>query len=205
MNGCLLDKSSQSEIWVLGNGESRKTFNLTNLQYTIGCNAVHREHVCNQIVAVDRRMVNEIVANPRYKEIPIYTRPDWVNNYKQYTNVSVVPKLPYTGSNRIDDPWHWNTGPFAILVACYMHPKKINLLGFDLYSTENKLNNIYKGTQNYGKPTDKPIDYSYWIYQLKKIFDCFPNIEFVQWHDNNWITPSEWLDTKNLTLHVISV
>jgi hypothetical protein len=86
-----------------------------------------------------------------------------------------------------------------------MNPKKINLIGFDLYSTKNKLNNIYKGTQNYGKPTDTPVDYSYWIYQLKKIFDCFPNIEFIQWHDNNWVTPHEWLDTKNLTLHVISV
>jgi hypothetical protein len=205
VNGYLLDKSSQSEIWVLGNGESRKTLNLKELEYTIGCNAVHREHVCNQIVAVDRRMVNEIISNPLYKDVPVYTRPDWVNNYKQYPNVGVVPSLPYTGTDRIDDPWHWNTGPFAILVACYMSPNKINLLGFDLYSTKNNLNNIYKDTQNYGKTTDRPVDHSYWVYHLKKIFDCFPSIEFVHWHTDDWVTPHEWLDTKNLTLSVISV
>jgi len=205
VNGCHLDKYSPSEIWVVGNGESRKSYELKSLGYTIGCNAIHREFVCNQIVAVDRRMVNEIVANPLYKNVPVYTRPDWVNHYTQYPNVSVVPPLPYIGTDRIDDPWHWNTGPFAILVACYMKPKQVNLLGFDMYSASKQLNNIYKDTQNYGKATDKPVNHSYWIYHLKKIFDSFPDIEFTHWHNDDWVNPVEWMNIRNLTLDVIRV
>lgn len=205
MSGYHLDKSVHDEIWVLGNGESRRGYDLSTLGYTIGCNAIHREFICDQIVAVDRRMVNEIIANPLYKNIPTYTRPDWVGQYKQHTTVTTVPKLPYVGITRADDPWHWNTGPFAILVACYMQPKKINLLGFDLYSSKNKLNNIYKDTKNYGTAVDKPVDHSYWLYHLKKIFESFPDIEFVHLHTDDWTTPHEWLETKNLTSAVINV
>ena len=142
MNGSHLDKSSHSEIWVIGNGESRKTFDLHSIDtHIIGCNAIHREFICDQIVAVDRRMVTEIVANPDYINVPVYTRPNWIGDFTQFPNVRLLPELPYKGPERRDEPWHWNTGPFAIVIACYMNPKTINLLGFDLYSVNNTIKN----------------------------------------------------------------
>jgi len=206
VNGCHLDKLYHNEIWVIGNGESRKTFDLHSIDsHIIGCNAIHREFVCDQIVAVDRRMVTEIVANADYTNIPVSTRPNWIGDFTQYPNVKLLPELPYKGPERRDDPWHWNTGPFAIVIACYMNPKTVNLLGFDLYSVNNKLNNVYKDTRNYGKTKDTPVDHSYWLYHLKRIYDCFPEINFVIHNVENWQMPSEWMDTKNLTFKTISV
>ncbi len=202
MNGYLLEKYQNNSIAVLGNGESRKPLDLDTLERPlIGCNAIHRDIICDHVVAVDRRMVREILDNPNYKNIPIYTREDWVKEFRSNINVRSVPKLPYEGKMKMDDPWHWNSGPFAILIACYLRPKKINLLGFDLYSKNSKLNNVYKNTTNYGSDKDKPVDPSHWLHQLKKIFDCFPEIVFCQWQTKDWTIPQVWQETKNLTIH----
>lgn len=205
MIGSHLEESKHSNIWVLGNGESRRNVDLSSLDYTIGCNAIHRDHVCNEIVAVDRRMVREITSNPKYTQTTIYTRPDWVKEFSTTPNVVVVPKLPYKGCLREDDPWHWNSGPFAVLVACLKSPSVINLLGFDLYSTDKKLNNIYKDTSNYGKESDHPIDHRYWVHQLYHLFMSFPKIQFVQWQHEPWAVPELWKTPKNLTFNTIRV
>ena len=204
--GCHLEKSSHNEIWVIGNGESRKNFNLNSLEsFAIGCNAIHREYVCNEIVAVDRRMVREIVANPKYKNIKTYTRPNWVKEFSHNSNVTIVPELPYKGNLREDDPWHWNSGPFALLIACLKSPTTINLLGFDLYSPNHCLNNVYKDTDNYGKSTDHAIDHRYWVHQLYMLCTSFPKINFIQWQNKNWQIPSSWLSINNLTFKTINV
>ncbi len=206
MNGYHLDRSQIDNIWVIGNGESRNNVNLKSLSgMTIGCNAIHRDHVCDKIVAVDRRMVTEIIQNPNYKNIPIYTRRDWVKNFKEYSNVITVPELPYVGDKRWDDPWHWNSGPFAVLLACLELPKTVNLLGFDLYGIDQKVNNIYKGTTNYDKNDRHAVDYSHWLHQLEKLFDSFPTIEFVQWQKENWQKPETWINSKNLTFRTLNV
>lgn len=199
-------RSQIDNIWVIGNGESRNNINLKNLGgTTIGCNAIHRDHVCDKIVAVDRRMVIEIIKNPNYKNIEIYTRPDWALHFKEHSNVKVVPELPYKGDKRWDDPWHWNSGPFAVLLACLENPKHINLLGFDLYGVDHKVNNIYKNTENYDTDQRHAIDFSHWLHQLKKLFDCFPEIKFVQWQKEKWQTPIAWEDSKNLTVKLLNV
>lgn len=206
MNGYRLEELQNNNIWVIGNGESRASIDLEKLtDFKIGCNAIHRDYVCDSIVAVDRRMVAEILSNPDYLKIPIYTRKNWIEQFKQYQNVYEVPNLPYKGDSRWDDPWHWNSGPFAVLVASLYKPKTINLLGFDLYGIDQKINNIYKNTENYDKEDRRSIDNSHWLHQLKKLFDCFPNIEFVQWQKENWKIPNLWTDSKNLTIYTLNV
>lgn len=172
---------------------------------TIGCNAVHRDHVCDAIVAVDRRMVQEITSNTHYKSIPIYTRSNWIDQFKKFPNVAVLPPLPYKGSARWDDPWHWNSGPFAVLLACQSNPKTVNLVGFDLYGVAGKVNNLYKNTANYDKDSRSAIDNSHWLHQLKQLFDCFSNIKFVQWQKENWLVPDDWQSSKNLTVCRLNV
>ena len=49
-------------VTVIGNGESRKSFDLYQLEWlgnTIGTNAVHRDFHPDQLVCCDRRMVQE--------------------------------------------------------------------------------------------------------------------------------------------------
>lgn len=205
MNGCLLDKLHLSETWVIGNGESRKHFDLSRIKsHTIGCNAIHRDYVCDEIVAVDRRMVNEILLNPLYKTVPIYTRPNWIQEFKQHLNVKVVPNLPYSGVTRIDDPWHWGSGPFAVLLAAQNNFDTVNLLGFDLYGIDSKMNNVYKDTINYAGSDKHAIDFSYWVYQIAKVFEYYPQINFKIWNTGNWTMPKEW-HSNNLTFCLMNV
>lgn len=163
---------------VIGNGESRANFNLASLksQYTlIGCNAIHRDFAVDHLICVDQRMVREAIKNFTN---PIYTRERWMREFQRYSNVLRVPDLPYTGSDRADDPWHWGSGGFALALAVALGHTDITIVGFDLSDMSTTINNIYKDTEHYSKSDSRPIDPSYWIYQTAKIFETCPHINF---------------------------
>ena len=55
----------------IGNGESRKNFNLLNLKplgEIYGSNAVHRDNDVDYLVCCDRRMVSEVLLNKKMTE-----------------------------------------------------------------------------------------------------------------------------------------
>ena len=187
-------------VWVIGNGESRKNFALNQIQdHTIGCNAVHRDFKCTEFVAVDRRMVTEILNNEAVDTVTIHTRPDWASEYI-LERVKALPDPPFKGKLKADQPFHWNSGPYAILLAANYSPRTINLLGFDLFDTNRLVNNLYKDTPNYSKSDTNPVSPEFWIYQLHKLFVHFSNINFIQHQKLNWQTPHQWKDLKNLTI-----
>lgn len=195
-----------NKIWVIGNGESRKGFALNGIKdYTIGCNAIHRDFICDEYVAVDRRMVNELLKNEKNQNKSIWTRKEWIEKYNKSPSVKQLPELPFNGTNKVDQAFHWNSGPFAIYLACLYNPKEIHLLGFDLYGIAGLMNNVYKDSVNYAKQTDRATAEHFWVYQLSKLFELYPEIEFKQHQRANWKIPKEWMVHKNLTLEIIRV
>jgi hypothetical protein len=190
------------KIFVIGNGQSREGYALNQIKHhIIGCNAVHRDHTCDEYVAVDTRMVEEILRNQANHDKTIYTREDWIDKYIQRNKkVVALPPLPFTGLNKCDQPFHWNSGPYAVLVACNKRPTQINLLGFDLWSKTSFVNNIYKGTPNYAGAHDRRVTPDFWIYQLARLFNHFSQIEFVQHQLENWRIPDSWKKIENLTI-----
>jgi hypothetical protein len=182
---------------VIGNGESRKNINLDQFTDTkVGCNALYRDYTVDHLICCDKRMVKEVQANNTFKGL-LYTRKDWYTDFK---GVECLPDLPYAGGARPDDPWHWGSGPFAVLIGARLayewdHP--VNLIGFDLYS-DTTVNNIYKGTQNYNKVDSRPVDPSYWIYQMGKVFQCFPKIQFNYYATEKW--PDKYSNVSSLQL-----
>jgi hypothetical protein len=190
-------------ISVIGNGQSRQSIDLDSFKdWKIGCNAICRDYICDEIVAVDRRMVAEILAL-NYKNI-IYTRPDWAENFKNPL-VKSLPDVPFTGPLKADIPFHWNSGPYAILLAARRSPKQINLIGFDLWGDSGKVNNIYKNTTNYSSVDSKPVDPTHWVHQIKKLCEFYNSIEFIQHQVIDWQIPQEWLSVKNLTIKYFPV
>lgn len=178
-------------VHVIGNGESRKNFDLKQLQdIKIGCNAVYRDLNLDFLVSVDRRMVAEAIKNNFQK--PIYTRQDWINNFSLVSNIHLLPELPYKGNLRQDDPWQWGSGPHACNLAAIMMPKEIHLWGFDLWSTNGKVNNVYKGTSNYDPIDKNAVDPRYWIYQIAQCFRYYPEIRWIQHQTKDWKKPKEW-------------
>lgn len=179
----------------VGNGESRLGIDLDRFYkkvILIGCNALHRDHRVDHLICVDQRMVNEAIENPSTKETKIYTRPNWVLQFRNNSNVTEVPELPYKGTLREDDPWHWGSGPFALLLAAQLSESDVWVIGFDLHSKSKTVNNVYKGSKNYSAALASPVDPRYWIYQCQKVFAYFPNKRFFIFNEKNWTVPESW-------------
>jgi len=173
---------------VIGNGESRQRLDLCSLNdQMIGCNAVVRDMKVDAVVCCDKRMVKEALATDVNK---IYTRQRWFNGWND-TRVHELPDLPYSGTDRKDEPIHWGSGPYAVLLGAKT-AETIYLAGFDLYGNGDRLNNVYKNTVNYKTSKDFRIDPSYWIYQIAKIFEIYNRRNFVILQPKGWELPKEW-------------
>jgi hypothetical protein len=185
----------QEVVVVIGNGESRRHIDLNLLPNnisTFGCNAICRDFFVDHLVCCDRRMVFESLT--KYSG-PIYTREKHYldfRNIKNHQSVFPLPEIPYTGKDKRDQGDHWNSGPYAILLACEMNFKKIFLLGFDLFSENGRINNIYKDSLNYQSSTSLAIDSSNWIHQIKKLFQFYQDRDFFVVNEYNWPMPRLW-------------
>ena len=180
-------------MYVFGNGESRTSINIDNLDgIKIGCNAIYRDYYMDYLVCVDRPMLREEVNSSYHKNAKVYTRRNNFIQYRFEKNIRMVPDLPYVGSERPDDPIHWGSGPYAVLLAAKMTTDDVHLLGFDLYSADNRVNNVYKDTANYSLAHKSAVDPRYWIYQIGKVFECFPNTNFIIHQTDNWQLPKSW-------------
>lgn len=179
---------------VIGNGESRKSINIDNIASPkVGCNAIMRDYYTDYLVCVDKRMVSEAIqSGANIRGSLVYTRPDWFDSYKTL-RIRQVPDLPYVGSDRWDEPFNWGSGPYAVLIgAKYAKEGRVGLLGFDLYSKDNKVNNVYKGTPSYDDSSKKAVDPRYWIHQIGMVFKCFPKLQFTIYQEPKWQLPKAW-------------
>ena len=173
---------------VIGNGTSRKKINLNNRsQKKIGCNAVFRDTKVDYLVCCDKRMVTQAL---NYNQKNIYTRQRWHKDFRT-EDVNPLPDLPYKGKDKKDDPFHWGSGPYALLLGCQLDTE-IEMYGFDLYGTKGLVNNLYSDTDGYSTSTSKAVDHSYWVYQIGKIIKLFPNITFRIYNTHDWILPKTW-------------
>ncbi len=175
-------------MFVIGNGESRQGINLNQLPGPkIGCNAVFRDYYTEYLICVDKPMIKEVQAAGADIDRAVYTRSDWAQRFGVYS----VPALPYKGAHKADDPFNWGSGPYAVLLAASI-ANNVSLLGFDLYSATGFVNNIYKDTHNYKSSDARAVDPRYWIHQVSKVFECFPNTQFKICQTDEWVIPDSW-------------
>ena len=175
---------------VIGNGESRLTVDINALDTVkIGCNAIFRDYEVEHIVCVDRRVCEEALESKINDTSLIYTRQE---HFKPYTKrLREVPPLPHVGYERFDLPEHWGSGPYAVLLGA-TKSQEVHLLGFDLYSKDEKVNNVYKGTKNYIAAEKSAVDPRYWIYQIGKVFEYYSNTTFTIYQEDGWARPKAW-------------
>jgi len=58
--------------------------------------------------------------------------------------------------------------------------EELYLIGHDLKSNDNFINNMYKSTQNYGDAKNKPIPDVNWISQWYTLMQEFPKVKFIK-------------------------
>jgi hypothetical protein len=185
-------------MFVIGNGESRKNINLDRIdQIKIGCNAILRDWSMNHLICCDRKMVLESIAETDLQKTTVYTRPEYIH---MHPLLKSLPTLPYDSELRQDQPIHWGSGHYAVLLATQLNTENetINLLGFDLYGMGEHINNVYKDSHGYNRSSDRAVDPRYWIHQLSKIFEINAKMQFQLYVPDNFIKPKDWNHT-NLT------
>lgn len=191
-------------MFVIGNGESRKNINLDKIkELKIGCNAILRDWHMDHLICCDRKMVLESIAEIDLQKTIAYTRPEYVDMHPQ---LKPLPTLPYQSVLRQDQPIHWGSGSYAVLLAAQLNTamEPIHLLGFDLYGLGEHINNVYKDSYGYNKSSERAVDPRYWIHQLHKIFEIYTKISFQIYVPDNFIKPNVWnhtnLEYKSLTM-----
>jgi hypothetical protein len=255
---------------VIGNGESRKWF--SDNQYEVdavtwGCNAIYRDMVTDNLVAVDYGMQQEIHERCDYRDINchfanwsvlpssvadmmflgydipeafihksspvtgqcVISGKDPVNLHEKIeAAIQMHPELDMNdlrmkmekdvgiwityvyeddNINTIDFPIGWSTGNTAIHLACQSGATEIYILGFDLSSYDEPLNNLYKGTDNYLPSDAKGFNSVNWKNQMQTVFREFKDVQFswvdakeqfIQENNLSYLTKAEFCDTISL-------
>jgi hypothetical protein len=173
------------KAFVLGNGRSRLQLDLHKLKpygKIYGCNALYRDFTPDVLVATDAPMAAEIEKTDYASQYEFWTRNPTPNNY----------------ARKIDINYGFSSGPIAVSLAARNEHRPIYLLGFDLIGNQGKINNVYAGTENYRKESEKETYWGNWLNQLTTIMkNQFPKSKFIRVVDKGGFSPSEWINLQN--------
>lgn len=179
--------------FVLGNGTSRLRLNLENLKgkgTIIGCNAIYREFEPDHLVAVDVKMVNEIIGSGYNKTHSVWTNPN--KGIVNRTNINFFS--PHKG---------WSSGPTALHFAAQLNHKTIYFFGFDYQGVNGRFNNVYADTFNYKKSSDTATFFGNWLNQTDKTIKEFKSITFYRVAESGGFIPDK-LNSNHINLHHIT-
>lgn len=178
--------------FVLGNGKSRLAVDassLLNLGTVYGCNAIYREMSPHYLVAVDLKMVNEIVASGYHTTNEVWTNPN--------TSLSLVKNLNFFKPHR-----GWSSGPTALFFAAAKGHKNIYILGFDYEGIQGLVNNVYADTQNYRSSSDKATFYGNWLHQTERVIKEFKHVNFYRVIPDNGFVPDKLKQSLTNLKHI---
>ena len=156
--------------FVLGNGMSRLAVNLSKIHErgtVYACNAIYREYDPHYLVAVDVKMVNELIEAEYHKKGTLWTNPNKGIKTKAHINLFT----PHKG---------WSSGPTALWFAASNGHKDIYIMGFDYQGHKGKFNNIYADTFNYKKSTDSATFFGNWLSQTERVIKEFSDVRFTR-------------------------
>jgi len=167
--------------FVLGNGKSRLNVDaksLLNLGVVYGCNALYRELEPHVLIAVDVKMMNEIIDSGYHRSHQVWTNPNRGLKTKHHINFF----SPHKG---------WSSGPTALWHAASQGHQEIYVFGFDYQGEDGKFNNVYADTFNYKKSTDSATYFGNWLNQTEKTIKEFSNIKFFRIIEQNTFIPDK--------------
>jgi len=80
----------------------------------------------------------------------------------------------------------WACGATSAWIALNQNKdlKELIMIGHDLKSNKDNINNMYKSTDCYGDARNKPIPHVNWVSQWKTLMEEFPKVKFIKVNPN---------------------
>ena len=165
--------------FVFGNGRTRLNIDFDEVRpygLIYACNAVYREYTPDFLIAVDRKMIDEINKSQYQLLHEVWTYPF---SYKS----------KYRNFNFIEPNLGWSSGPTALNLATKNQPNEIYIFGFDYKGLEGKLNNVFADTENYKRSIDPATFHGNWYKQTETIIKENPNLKYIRVSIPNFFIP----------------
>jgi len=121
------------------------------------------------------------------------------------THLELFKQFVVQGGGEVEGTLAMSAGPTAHLLAALVdEPTDIYLIGMDMFSHNDRVNNVYKGKYGYVGETGNVVPPDNFIVQHRDMFKLFPNIKHYKVNQyplgtdviNQEIT--EWKDSPNL-------
>lgn len=174
--------------FVLGNGKSRLAIESSNTKKAgtvFACNAVYREFEPDYLIAVDVKMINEIVESGYHRTHEVWTNPN--KTIKNSANLNFFK--PHRG---------WSSGPTALWLAASKGYSEVYILGFDYEGVKGKVNNVYADTRNYRSSRDTATYYGNWLNQTYNIIKEYKSTRFYRVIEAGGFVPDKLKTVDNL-------
>lgn len=168
-------------ITVIGNGESRKTINISKINgLKLGCNAIYLHEEVDYICAMDKFWRDKI---SKESSIPLISR---------YHNTSFQKMLEIyeNGIWKNTDCYYrgYCSGITALdFISNMVKDEDIYLIGFDFDYTGNTVNHVYKDTENHPKSNRPAQNESIFLKQCLDTVKRYPKNTFY------WVSDSDFL------------
>jgi len=127
----------------------------------------------------------------------------WINQPEYSTSLTDIC-VENNGKGEKRD-FGWACGASAGYVAIHREkPDEVYMIGHDLHSHNDKINNLYKSTKHYTSKENGPTPATNWINQWATLMDWYPDIKFIKVNrfndgrDKVSSQISEWVHKKNL-------
>lgn len=176
---------------MLGNGTSRSGIDLSKLKNygtVYGCNALYREFSPDHLIAVDSKMILEIIDTGYHFKNLVWSNPNQTT--KKIPNLNLM--TPHLG---------WSSGPTALYLASLHAHDEIYILGFDyvgLGASTELVNNLYADTKNYKKLNDRATYYGNWLRQTATCVNQNQKVKYYRITDDGAFLPKELTELQNL-------
>jgi hypothetical protein len=172
----VMNNQISNKAVVIGNGVSRKDFNLKVIEQhkggllasgalqSYGCNAVYRDMKPHFLVATGSDEIIDEIIQSEYCNTNIV--------YASSANVMAHPSKFYL----VPQDVQFNAGAVATYLAAFDGHKTIYLLGFDAEHGEFETN-IYRGTNAYEANSNTS---TYYVNALSQIMNLYDDVDFVR-------------------------
>ena len=131
------------------------------------------------------------------KDFPHLDTEDLKLKMEKDVGVWITPVFDEDRVQTISNLEGWSAGNVGLFLAAENGATEVYMLGFDLSSYDEPLNNIYKGTENYLPGTARGFNPVNWIIQMNSVFKKYRDVTFY-WVDSRWKNYSDKFFAPNI-------